>query len=648
MLYTLLPPTWLRDADASVRDMQLDCSLEEALEWNACGFNLYDFPNGISPERLATLPKNPHTGQPRFLQAKDIDQFDWVFADWDAKHETYPSKDAFIERVLSEKVLPTRLVDSGNGIHAYYRVSDLDAKSYLRLQRRIARYLKTDPAVAMLKQLLRVPGSLNQKDPANPKPCVLLYEDLTMVYDSEALDEWLPPITAEDEEFINRHYDSSYELNQDRTNISTELPPRFLKLCREDPEINHLYFGQHKDRSIVDFRLGLQLFNHGFARDEAMSVLSRTAKAVERTRHHQIGYAENIVSKVWDAAEKEVKEEQAKLKQGKYPFRSAADIEKGEHQVVGESFPCSDIVDATADGFRRKQVLGLIGGSGGGKSTFALNLFRWFVETNTNRDYIHLFVTLEMEESQVVARWNKMSEELKRERPKVNWNSLVYVLGNYGDHGEYRELGLDDIRDYAQALQTATGKKIGCLVIDHIGVLKQKRGTKDGEMDGLMGVCKGMKSLAVALDVFLVMQSQTSRAKAGLGDLPLGLDAAWGTSFFEHYCDFVVTIHQPLKRVVSRMPPESKLSVMAFKFCKIRERDIVKDRVQLDETYGLSFDPATELLHPLTSDEEGRYEFWNTQANTLRKRDRHEGLNELRSITWTATKREKPAKEAAS
>lgn len=627
--------------------MQMDSTLEEALEYNHSGFNLYFYPNPVSPARFATLPINPHTGVQRFVKAKDIDQFDWVFVDLDMKHGAYVDKDAFVVKLLSDKLLPNRIVDSGNGIHAYWRVCDLDPRSYLRLQRRLARYFNSDVAVSNLKQLMRVPGSINMKDPANPKPCAVLYEDTDTVYDSESLDKWLPAITTDDEAYCRRHYDTSYELNQDRANIGDKLPKRFLDLCLVNPEVKHLFYGQNKDRSAADFRLGLLLYGHGLTRDEAMSVLARTSKAAERSKEHQIGYADGIISKIWDEAEAAVTKEQEAVKQGKYPFRSAADVNQ-QGNVTGTRIYCNSMIDATEGGFRRTQVLGLVGGSGNGKSTVGKNMFRWFAEENANADYIHLYVTLEQPEKEIIAGWNKMAAQLKQERPDIDWDRLVYVLGNYDDDGTFRELGLDEIRLYAQELQKITGKKIGCIVIDHIGCLKQKRANKDSETDGLIGVCKGLKSLAVATDTFLIIQSQTSRAKNGGGDMELDMDAAFGTSTFEFFCDYVMTTWQPLKRVYARMDEDSMLCVLAYKMAKIRAKDVLKDRIKADVVYGMKFDPKTELLGKLSIDEERRYnDFWNPQATAERNKDRKREPSAMTTIGWTATKREKPAQEAA-
>lgn len=639
MLYALIPPQWLRDIDPTVRNLQLDCTLEEALEYNEIGYNLYSYANSPKPGAITDLSQ--------FVTAKDIDQFDWIFMDLDMKdylstdlnrrHE-YATKDAVVERLLSDSILPGRIVDSGGGIHAYWRVCDLDAKSYLRLQRRLARHFKSDPAVSMLKQLMRVAGSINMKYLENPRPCLTLYEDLETIYDSETFDKWLPPITPEDEEFINRHYDSVHELEGPRLAISDTLPPRFLTLCRQDKDINHLYFGQHKDRSGADFRLGLELFNHGFTREEAMAVLSRTAKASERSKAHQYTYAEGIVQRVWDVAEKEVEAE--KTKKTKFPIRSAADVESLE-STQGARIRCSPLIDATKAGFRRGQVLGLIGATGNGKSSFTLNVLRWFAELNTNQNLIYLYVTLEMTEKEVQGKWKKMVKGLKLLRPDVDWDRLIYFLGNFNDDGTHRELGVDEIAEHAKELEELTGQKVGAIAVDHIGILKQTRSSKTDEREGLIGVAKQMKPLAARTDSFVIIQSQTSRSNGATGDVELDVSSAFGISAFEWYCDFILTIWQPLRKAYGRMDQDKKLCVTAFKMAKTRDKNVLEDDLQTDTPYGLAYSPETEIFREMTSDEEKAYEFWNRQATTLRNQDKKKDPSTLATITWVATKIQK-------
>ena len=121
----------------------------------------------------------------------------------------------------------------------------------------------------------------------------------------------------------------------------------------------------------------------------------------------------------------------------------------------------------------------------------------------------------------------------------------------------------------------------------------------------------------------LVIQSQTSREKAGIGDLELNKDAAYGTMLFEAYCDYMVTIWQPLKRCYENPVCPT---VTAYKFCKIRHKKIGVDVIQEDVRYSLYFDPITERLREMTKDEEESFLHFNKEATKIRGKDRKTDL----------------------
>ena len=139
-----------------------------------------------------------------------------------------------------------------------------------------------------------------------------------------------------------------------------------------------------------------------------------------------------------------------------------------------------------------------------------------------------------------------------------------------------------------------------------------------------MDICHAMKSFAIETNTLLVMQSQAPREKAGIGDLELNKDAAYGTMYFEAYCDFLVTIWQPLKRCYKDGAP----TVTAFKFCKIRHKKQGTDAIMEDVCYKVMYDPVTEKLRELTKNEEDSFTFFLSQATNKRKQDRKTDLVE--------------------
>jgi hypothetical protein len=124
------------------------------------------------------------------------------------------------------------------------------------------------------------------------------------------------------------------------------------------------------------------------------------------------------------------------------------------------------------------------------------------------------------------------------------------------------------------------------------------------------------------------MQSQTSREKAGIGDLELDKDAAYGTVYFECYCDFLMTLWQPVKRMHSQ---ESCPTVTAFKFCKIRHKKPKRDVIQEDVPYFCFFDTENEIIRELTEDENKSFKYWLPKAIRKRNADKQTDIVEYQS-----------------
>jgi hypothetical protein len=574
---------------------------QEIIDLNSNYYNIYQLPNYPSEYSPGTT-----------VDGTQIDTFEYVFVDMDLKDGTYASKGDFIAFALSHPFAPSRIVDSGNGIHLYYRVSDLDAISYLRLCRRLMRFLKTDEAVGQIYQLMRSPDTLNTKDPDNLKLCQII-DETDAVYTCEELDRYLPQISQADEAHCQQHFRKSYRLETKNTSVDEKIPAKFGQLLRTSKEAKEIWSGNMDDRSKGDYRLGHIMFANGFTKDEARSVLINGSKALARAPTHRINYAENIIDKIWTF---ELAPEAAKPSMSTSVFDI---LRKSGDTLAGERFPCYSWVDNTVKGFRLGHVMGLIAGVGVGKTAFALNLFMGFVKNNP--EYDHFFVPLEQPKEEIAERWQAMCGN------DTSLHSKVQVLSNYDDQGNYQNLSLKEIEDYLVEYQVSTGRKIGCVVIDHIGVLKKK--SKDGENQGLMDICHAMKAFTIKTNTFLVMQSQAPREKAGIGDLELNKDAAYGTTFFEAYCDYLVTLWQPAKRCYK----DGAQTVTAFKFCKIRHKKQGRDVIQEDVPYLAMFDPETQLMRQLTQTEEVSADFFIKKATGSRKEDRKTDL-----VTYTSIK----------
>jgi hypothetical protein len=574
---------------------------KEVKRYNAQGYNIYYLPNYPSEYKKGVIIDGSH-----------IDNFNFVFVDADIKDGVY-TKDTFLDKIVQVGITPTKIVDSGNGIHVYWQVSDLDAKSYLRFQRRLMRLYDTDEAVGQLFQLMRTPGTINTKHEHAKVPCDLIAET-DQAYTSEQLDKLLPPITKADEIYCEQHYNKTYGLNQP-IDIDDTIPPKFGKLIKDNPEAKELWSNPNDDRSKADYRLAHLMFANGFTVAEASSVLVNSAKALQRAPIHRVSYAQNIVDKIWTF---ELAEDKEKLELS----MSVKDIlQRSGDTLKGTAFRCHPRIDNTAHGFRLGQVIGLVAGSGVGKTAFTLNMFQWFVQTNP--DYVHFFIPLEQPANEIADRWKSMCGE------DTSLHEKVHIMSNYDEDGTFRHLSFDEIKEYIEKFQTVTGKKVGCVVVDHIGALK-KKGSNDENQD-LMAICHAMKAFAVQTNTLLVMQSQTNREKAGIGDLELNKDAAYGTSSFEWYCDYLITIWQPLKRTQMEYGCPA---VTAFKYCKIRHKKPKRDVIQEDVPYYMYFDSETEQMRDMTQEEETAFKFFLPKATNLRKLDRKTDIIAYKSVPY--------------
>lgn len=604
MIYRLIAPKWRLEDNDNLRPVlegKFTIDRLEHLNQVDC-YNAYYLPNYPSDYESGTV------------DGSQIDTFEWCFVDFDLKSNTYESKEEFQDTVAH--FLPTKLIDSGNGMHAYWRVTDLDAMSFLRLQRRLCRALKTDEAVCKIYQLMRVPGTINTKNLDDLKLCKEVYT-ADAVYTCEQLDKLLPMITPEDEAYCQQHYDKTYNINR-AVEINDAIPLKFAQLINSSQEANDIWRCSTDDRSKSDYRLGHLMLAHGFTKVEALSVLVNAPKALERAPHHRASYAQGIVDKIWTEEPVQTVEPLS---------RSVKEIlMRGGTALQGTRFPCHRYIDATECGFRLSHVVGLVAGSGVGKTSVALNMFMGFVQNNP--EYTHFFVPLEQKVEEISNRWRKMCDN----------NAVLYdkvqLISNYADDGSFRHLSLEDIKTYILKFQTETKQKAGCVVIDHIGALKMK--SNNGENQKITDICNVMKSFAVQTNTLLVMQSQAPREKAGIGDLELNKDAAFGSVHFEGFCDFLITLWQPLKRQYIKGAP----LVTMFKFCKIRHKNTKMDKIQEDAPYPLIFDSETEHFRELTQEEDVAFKYHENICLTLKRKDRKTEAVPYHSITWTKEEQE--------
>ena len=104
-----------------------------------------------------------------------------LFADFDGGTSVEQAKIRITDANLPA---PTAIVETGNGCHAWWRLSEpiIDAKNFTQLQKSLAARLGSDKAVVDFPRIMRLPGFINWKYPTQPR-AKLIEVDAGRVYE---------------------------------------------------------------------------------------------------------------------------------------------------------------------------------------------------------------------------------------------------------------------------------------------------------------------------------------------------------------------------------------------------------------------------------------------------------------------------------
>lgn len=625
MYYRLIKPTWGKPQlngqpnPAFIREIVGPNTFEgyfdsnEIHQKNTKGYNIYFFPNYPSQ-----VPNNI-----KFINGKHIDTFEYVFVDMDLKDRVYVSKEEFLEYLNQFPVTPTRTVDSGNGIHVYWKLSNLTRMDYMALQFSLIDYFDTDTSVWTPLQLMRVPGYTNTKDPGNLKMATILNDfSSENEYSVEELASHLKPPSERALKKIEKH---EQKLNGEYLPVMLdadpkELPSRFQKLLNvwglfSDP------VGTYGERSGADMSLCNSMYDLGFSKREARAVLHQTKKALERPDKED--YVYNILDIVYNDRNTE-------------SIPSVREWLKLNKVTKNEPVRGPAMFDDFGRGWSKGDVLGIVAGTGIGKTSYSLSMVKGLIDNNPSNDDIYFFFTLEMSEKEIVKRWLTLVGD------EDKYQDRFFVFGN--DNAKQRT-GPQQI--YRKVKQTCRrlGKETGAIVIDHFQSLSktidtivnpnfsveadQNAGKGRYRTADIQTMCRIIKDLAQKLNCFLIVQNQTTKEKGGIGDKPLDVSAAYGAAQFEWYCDFLMTVWQP----ISTMQSQTDLCITAFQYCKIREKDIA-DKIFCNERHSLFYDKSTGNLRSLSTEEEVEFKNLLPMVRAQRKLDaKGENDNYINRIT---------------
>jgi hypothetical protein len=581
---------------------------------NQRGYNIYFFPNHPSRDVYAEGVKH--------LSGKHIDVFNFIFADMDLKDGIYATKQDFVDELNLFSIKPTMIVDSGNGIHAYWRISDLTRDSYVFLQLALIKRFKTDESVFTVMQLMRVPSYLNTKRHKDYVLANILEDSSGLVYQVADFKE-ITDVLGEESAIRGQNHlnklDGKLKINLPEYVNVDELPDKFIDLINDIDHNNiHALFTNPKeaygDRSGADMKLANNLYKLGFNKKETLAVICNTEKALSKGGN-RLGYAQMTVDKVYtDKLNDKFLTVAQKLRIG------SNDLNLGD-PVNGTHFLDYSVLK---NPWRKKEVLGLIAGAGVGKTSISLKIIKDIIENNQDNDDVFIFFSLEMPEADIVERWIRLVGGANS--PLAD---RLYVISNEDPRGRPRDIGLQEVYEYTTYIKKTSGKNVGCVCIDHIGILSRhidlnknpkfgiesEQGAGNGNIRTLSlgALARQLKNIATSLNTFLIVQTQTTKEK-GIGDIPIQKDGAFGTSDFENIADRIITIWQPLMRVQHL----TELCFLAWQYVKIRNKH-KEDGIKVYQPKLLTFNMNNGDLNVSTHSEYVVFKELFPQANAARE-----------------------------
>ena len=591
-----------------------DFSSKYLKQKNEEGYGIYYFPN--HPDT------NVYEKGTKFLNGKMITVFNFVFADIDFKDGEYGGIKDVVDKLSVFPVRPSKTIFFFYVVHLYWSITDLTRAAYVALQLKLIKHFNSDRSVFTTLQLLRYPGFLNTKNFNNFVPCEVLTKlSSQQAYTIADLMEVLPELSEEEKQRGRQHIDRlegrlSIDFNREGINVD-ELPDRFLTLLLQNGRLTQLFDntsghtpeGNHAVAE--DMRLCHFLYSEGFTSKEAFRVMSNTQTALSKQSNRLI-YAHNTVEKVFDR-----RKLHNFLTVSDFIKRSDGDVK--EPLINGPRFLDGGVL---GNPWRRKEILGVISGSGIGKTAFSLNIVLKTIENNLDNDDVYVFVSLEMTKGQIIERWINM---VGIDSPLAD---RLFVIDTFDADGKDRLMGLQEIYETCSEIKQHTGKQLGMVVIDfmhiistHIDLSKQPNfgvraegGTGYGTIRNvtLNQTASQLRALAGMLDTFLIVLAQTPKA-SGIGDVPLFKDACFGASNFDWVCHRIITLWQPLLRCQDK----TSLRVLAFQYGKIRELHIA-DKIKIYDPKLLTYDMVSGILRGTNATEYREFLQLLPEANELR------------------------------
>ena len=186
------------------------------------------------------------------------------------KTSFYATKEEALQAIRSFMYRPSFIIDSGHGYHClwlfkepYILGEDVDLEYYEAMNRGIQKVLKAD-TTADVTRILRVPGSVNVKDPAHPIRCEMV-EDSGDRYNLEDFETYITPVLLD-----AAAVDFNLKLETVKTSRKN-LSPRINKIISEGADPSD---PSNTDRSSLIQTVVDAMVAKGYKDNEIYSVLT--------------------------------------------------------------------------------------------------------------------------------------------------------------------------------------------------------------------------------------------------------------------------------------------------------------------------------------------------------------------------------------
>lgn len=278
---------FIKKEDARQRSFPLplkDVPWDEIQRLNNEGFNVY----------YSVCPRRREGGE-----KEDVGEIPALWVDLDGKQ--FDPENIVLGKELALKALdnlpphlsPSIIVDSGNGYHAYWLLkepeileNEADIRQVEGYTKGLAQQLGGDSTYD-ISRVMRLPGTLNVKDPANPLPCEITHFETDRRFNLCDFDDyWVEPGEAGTKATIE--------------NISGDLPEQFNTLLAKNRQIKDTWEGKRPDlqdqsRSGYDMAMADRLVLAGFSDNEIASTLVNMPSG--RGKEARKDYLERTISK---------------------------------------------------------------------------------------------------------------------------------------------------------------------------------------------------------------------------------------------------------------------------------------------------------------------------------------------------------------